>query len=219
MQGMERVGELFGNGPLFLPQVIRSAEIMSRVVEMLQPYMPTNHQGTEKAKVILATVKGDVHDIGKNICATLLRCNGFEVIDLGVMVHSEKIVEATIQHQPLFIGLSGLITPSLVEMQTVMEACKAARLKVPVLIGGATTSAEHTACCLAPCYDYPVLWTPDDSQLVNVGRKLYAQDSKQMFSTYVEELQNQQIKCREERHEELSLRSLSEARKSQVSLY
>lgn len=219
MQGMERVGELFGNGQLFLPQVIRSAEIMSRVVEMLQPYMPTNHQETEKAKVIMATVKGDVHDIGKNICATLLRCNGFEVIDLGVMVHSEKIVEATIQHQPLFIGLSGLITPSLVEMQTVIEACKAARLKVPVLIGGATTSAEHTACCLAPCYDYPVLWTPDASQLVILAQKLYAPDSKQMFSTYVEELQNQQIKCREERHEEISLRSLSEARKSQVSLY
>ena len=219
MQAMEKVGELFGNGKLFLPQVIRSAEMMSRVVLLLQPYMPSDVGPAEKSKVILATVKGDVHDIGKNICATLLRCNGFEVIDLGVMVEPETIVSAALTHNPAFIGLSGLITPSLLEMKRVIEACRDAQVRVPILVGGATTSEEHTALQLAPAYEHPVLWTADASQLVILAQKLYTADAPHSYSEYVSQLLGQQQKCRSSLYEGTKLHSLKEARQVQVELY
>lgn len=222
MQAMERVGDLFGSGQFFLPQVIRSAEMMSRIVTILQPYMTSSSVASKQTKVILATVKGDVHDIGKNICATLLRCNGFEVIDLGVMVEAQTIVEATLRHQPAFVGLSGLITPSLTEMRNVIDAFNVAGLKVPILIGGATTSNEHTALHLAPSYNHPVLWTQDASQLVILAKKLYTDNDsthQTSYSSYVEQLRQQQLEYRNSIAEVSPLYSLEDSRKARLKLY
>ena len=222
MQAMEKVGDLFGSGQIFLPQVIRSAEMMSRIVALLQPYMATSSVASQQTKVILATVKGDVHDIGKNICATLLRCNGFEVIDLGVMVEAQTIVKATLCHQPAFVGLSGLITPSLAEMKNVIEAFNESNIRVPILIGGATTSFEHTALHLAPSYKHPVLWTQDASQLVILAKKLYTVDeatNESVYSSYVNQLCQQQIEYRNSLNEDCTLRSLADSRKARVEFY
>ena len=220
MEAMERVGDLFGRGELFLPQVIRAAEVMSHVVELLHPHLPTTTSATDKPTVILATVKGDVHDIGKNICATLLRCNGYEVIDLGVMVETPVILEAALKYHPEFIGLSGLITPSLSEMKHVVEACQQGGLDIPILIGGATTSAEHTARHLAPHYAAPVLWTSDASQLVILAKKLYALDAgKRMYSPIVKQLQTEQEALRTAVSDASSLHSLDASRKRAATLY
>ena len=220
MNAMERVGELFGKGELFLPQVIRSAEVMNHIVELLEPHMKLNGKNSQKSKVILATVKGDVHDIGKNICATLLRCNGFDVIDLGVMVEADAIVSATLRYAPSFIGLSGLITPSLLEMRKVISACQASGVRIPILIGGATTSAEHTALHLAPVCDMPVLWTSDASQLVLLSKKLYATEEQDAYSDYVIGLRQQQEQLRAtSTNNTIGLQTLNESRKLKVSLY
>ena len=221
MEAMERVGELFGRGELFLPQVIRAAEVMSQVVELLQPYLPTTTSTTDKPTVVLATVKGDVHDIGKNICATLLRCNGYEVIDLGVMVEAPVILDAALKHKPDFIGLSGLITPSLSEMRFVVDACQQTGVNVPILVGGATTSAEHTARHLAPYYDAPVLWTSDASQLVILAKKLYALiDGKRSYSEVVNQMiiEQETIRCNQEGNKTF-LHSLEESRQRAASLF
>ena len=220
MNAMERVGELFGKGELFLPQVIRSAEVMNHIVELLEPHMKLNGKNSQKSKVILATVKGDVHDIGKNICATLLRCNGFDVIDLGVMVEADAIVSAALRYAPSFIGLSGLITPSLLEMRKVISACQASGVRIPILIGGATTSAEHTALHLAPVCDMPVLWTSDASQLVLLSKKLYATEEQDAYSDYVIGLRQQQEQLRAtSTNNTIGLQTLNESRKLKVSLY
>ena len=220
MNAMERVGELFGKGELFLPQVIRSAEVMNHIVELLEPHMKLNGKNSQKSKVILATVKGDVHDIGKNICATLLRCNGFDVIDLGVMVEADAIVSAALRYAPSFIGLSGLITPSLLEMRKVISACQASGVRIPILIGGATTSAEHTALHLAPVCDMPVLWTSDASQLVLLAKKLYATEEQDAYSDYVIGLRQQQEQLRAtSTNNTIGLQTLNESRKLKVSLY
>lgn len=166
MEGMNRVGQLFGEGKMFLPQVVKTARTMKRAVQILQPHIEAQKAEGQKSqgKVLLATVKGDVHDIGKNIVSVVMGCNGYEVMDLGVMVPPEDIVRAALEYQPDAIGLSGLITPSLAEMTETVRQLSEAGISVPVMIGGATTSALHTALKIAPVYGGPVLWIKDASQ-------------------------------------------------------
>lgn len=166
MEGMNRVGRLFGEGKMFLPQVVKTARTMKRAVQILQPHIEAQKAEGQKSqgKVLLATVKGDVHDIGKNIVSVVMGCNGYEVMDLGVMVPPEDIVRAALEYQPDAIGLSGLITPSLAEMTETVRQLSDAGISVPVMIGGATTSALHTALKIAPMYGGPVLWIKDASQ-------------------------------------------------------
>ena len=170
MEGMNLVGKLFGEGKMFLPQVVKTARTMKRAVEILQPYITAHQANTSetsasgKPSILVATVKGDVHDIGKNIVATVMACNGYEVIDLGVMVPAETIVEKALELKPNVIGLSGLITPSLEEMVHTVHLLDQAGISVPVMIGGATTSALHTALKIAPVYHGPVLHVCDASQ-------------------------------------------------------
>ncbi len=183
MNGMNRVGELFGAGKMFLPQVVKTARVMKRAVEILQPIIErekraAGQEGTSAGRVIMATVKGDVHDIGKNIVCVVLACNNFEIIDLGVMVETEKIVQAAIEKKADAIGLSGLITPSLDEMIAVVKALEAKGLKIPVMIGGATTSAVHTAVKIAPCYSGPVVYVKDASQNAYVLNCIFSHDER-----------------------------------------
>lgn len=163
MDGMKRVGELFGGGKMFLPQVVKSAKVMKEAVDILQPYMEdgpdaaakaAGRQSTARPKVVIATVKGDVHDIGKNITAIVLGCNGFEVTDLGVMVDKEKILETAIREHADIVAVSGLITPSLYQMEELCREMERRGMNTPLLIGGATTSALHTAVKLAPLYGH-----------------------------------------------------------------
>lgn len=166
MNGMNLVGERFGEGKMFLPQVVKAARTMKHAVTILQPYLNSDKKdnGKRAGKVLLATVKGDVHDIGKNIVSVIMACNGFEIIDLGVMVPAETIVQEALRHEVDAIGLSGLITPSLEEMTNVARLLCQAGVTVPLMIGGATTSALHTAVKIAPLYGGPVLWIKDASQ-------------------------------------------------------
>ena len=167
MRGMTLVGELFGAGKMFLPQVVKTARTMKRATELLQPHIEASQASSAahgNGRYLLATVKGDVHDIGKNIVAVILACNGFEVIDLGVMTPSERIVEAAVAENVDYIGLSGLITPSLDEMCRVARNLREAGVRVPLFIGGATTSALHTAAKIAPLYDGPVFHVKDAAQ-------------------------------------------------------
>ena len=177
MGGMSRVGELFGEGKVFLPQVVRSARIMKKAVDILRPYLIEADESTQtmRGTIVLATVKGDVHDIGKNIVSLILQCNHFKVVDLGVMVPPEKIFNAAIEHKADMVGLSGLITPSLVEMGEVCRQFNDAKLDIPIMIGGATTSEAHTATRLAPLYPGKVVYSSDASDSVNVALKLASQ--------------------------------------------
>ena len=147
MDGMNIVGDLFGDGKMFLPQVVKSARVMKEAVAYLVPYLEKEKEGgiQTNGKIVMATVKGDVHDIGKNIVGVVLQCNNYEVIDLGVMVPAEQIIETAINENADLIGLSGLITPSLDEMIGVVQELTRRKLSIPVLIGGATTSKAHTA--------------------------------------------------------------------------
>ena len=170
MAGMEEVGRRFGAGKMFLPQVVKSAKVMKDAVALLEPYMDAGEQATQRPVVIHATVKGDVHDIGKNIAGIVLRCNGFDVVDLGVMVDKETILEAAEKHHAALIGVSGLITPSLFQMEELCREMKARGLDTPLFIGGATTSALHTAVKLAPLYDH-VFYAPDASAGAVLAKK------------------------------------------------
>ncbi|WP_423604308.1 methionine synthase [Sphingomonas sp. MS122] len=174
MDGMNVVGDLFGSGKMFLPQVVKSARVMKKAVAHLLPFIEAQKEpgAKGKGKVVMATVKGDVHDIGKNIVGVVLQCNGFEVVDLGVMVPWSKILEAANENDADMIGLSGLITPSLDEMVTVAEEMKRAQMTMPLLIGGATTSKVHTALKIAPAYDGPVVHVLDASRAVGVATTL-----------------------------------------------
>ncbi|WKE67133.1 methionine synthase [Gallaecimonas kandeliae] len=173
MDGMNVVGDLFGAGKMFLPQVVKSARVMKKAVAYLTPYIEAQKEpGKSNGRVVMATVKGDVHDIGKNIVGVVLQCNGFEVIDLGVMVPVEKIIAAAKEHQADVIGMSGLITPSLDEMIHNVKAFKKAGLSLPVIIGGATTSKIHTAVKIAPHYEHGALYVADASRTVPVVSKL-----------------------------------------------
>ena len=166
MKGMNLVGQLFGEGKMFLPQVVKTARTMKQAVAILQPHIEAQRAGDHQSagRVLLATVKGDVHDIGKNIVSVVLACNGFEVIDLGVMVPEDVLLQKALECKPDIIGLSGLITPSLTEMIKVAHTLDAAGIRVPVMVGGATTSPLHTALKIAPAYNGPVIWTKDASQ-------------------------------------------------------
>ena len=174
MQAMERVGQLFGEGKMMLPQVVKTARTMKKAVAFLQPFITEKDGvgGQYEGVFVTATVKGDVHDIGKNIVNVVLGCNKYRIVDLGVMVPAETIVEAVIREKADFVGLSGLITPSLEEMVNTARAMQSAGLTVPILLGGATTSALHTALKVAPVYDGPVLWVKDASQMVLVAAYL-----------------------------------------------
>ena len=167
MAGMNVVGDLFGAGKMFLPQVVKSARVMKKAVAILIPYIEAekekNKSTREQGKVLMATVKGDVHDIGKNIVGVVLGCNNYNVIDLGVMVHTEKILQTAIDEKVDVIGLSGLITPSLDEMVHVAKEMERRGMKIPLLIGGATTSRIHTAVKIAPNYSGAVIHVLDAS--------------------------------------------------------
>ena len=176
MTGMERVGKLFESGKLFLPQVVKSARVMHRAVEILKPLLErkADNQTATKGTVLLATVKGDVHDIGKNIAAVVLRCNNFNTVDLGVQVDADTIVRKAIELKPDFIGLSGLISPSLQEMANVASALRRAGLKIPLLLGGAATGELHTAVKIAPLYDGIVVRVSDAAQNPIVASRILA---------------------------------------------
>ena len=183
MDGMNRVGDLFGAGKMFLPQVVKSARVMKKAVAWLLPYMEEEKttETSSAGRVLMATVKGDVHDIGKNIVGVVLQCNGFEVIDLGVMVSANKIIEQAREHKVDLIGLSGLITPSLEEMTYVAQELQRENFTVPVLIGGATTSRMHTAVKISDHYDHPVVHVVDASRCVQVASHLLSEDHKTQF--------------------------------------
>ncbi|MFO8055125.1 MAG: methionine synthase [Bacteroidales bacterium] len=185
MKGMDKVGELFGDGKMFLPQVVKSARVMQKAVEHLEPYLAEELAGggksTSSGKIILATVKGDVHDIGKNIVRVILSCNNYEVIDLGVMVNAETILDKAEEENADMIGLSGLITPSLLEMESLAKQMQKRGMKTPLLIGGATTSKEHTAVKIADAYDQPVIHVKDASQSVTIANKLMNGNTRKAF--------------------------------------
>ena len=185
MKGMGVVGELFGSGRMFLPQVVKSARVMKKAVAYLTPFMEAEKEQAEgpqhRGTIIMATVKGDVHDIGKNIVGVVLRCNNFEVIDLGVMVPTDKILDAAVEHKADFVGLSGLITPSLDEMVHVAKEMQRRGMTMPLLIGGATTSAKHTAVRIAPGYSQPVVHSLDASVSVPVVENLLDPEKRADF--------------------------------------
>ena len=184
MRGMNRVGELFGEGKMFLPQVVKTARTMKQAVAILQPALEVENRsggGSKAGKVLFATVKGDVHDIGKNIVSIVLACNNYEVVDLGVMVPAETIIEKALEIQPDFVCLSGLITPSLEEMSRVASAMEEAGLTMPLIVGGATTSKLHTALKIAPNYSRAVVHVTDASQNVVVVSKLLNPQTQESF--------------------------------------
>lgn len=212
MSGMNKVGELFGAGKMFLPQVVKTARTMKKAVAILQPAIEAEKKasGSAKAgKVLFATVKGDVHDIGKNIVSIVLSCNNYEVIDLGVMVPADVIVKKAREEKPDLVCLSGLITPSLEEMAHVAEEMQKAGLTIPIMVGGATTSKLHTAVKIAPHYHYPVIHVLDASQNPLIAAKLLNPDTR---AAYIDELNKEYDRLREsmERKKEV-LVSLSEA--------
>jgi 5-methyltetrahydrofolate--homocysteine methyltransferase len=216
MDGMSVVGDLFGAGKMFLPQVVKSARVMKKSVAVLTPYMEAEKAaagtvGQARAKVLLATVKGDVHDIGKNIVGVVLGCNNFEVIDLGVMVPCEKILATAAAENVDIIGLSGLITPSLDEMAHVAREMKRTGERRPLLIGGATTSAKHTAVRIAPCYDHCVAHVLDASRSVGVVEKLISAENRPQFEAENRRLHEQLVASHAKR-QSVTLLPLVEAR-------
>ncbi len=219
MAGMNRVGELFGAGKMFLPQVVKTARTMKQAVGILQPYI--EKERTEGArtngKILLATVKGDVHDIGKNIVSVIMACNNYEVIDMGVMVPAEQIVRKAIEEKVDMIGLSGLITPSLEEMVNVAHEMERAGLDIPIMIGGATTSELHVALKIAPVYGGPVVWMKDASQNALIAARLLDHDEEQKIE---HELGEKYEQLREHyQQEQQQLLSLEEARKNKPKIW
>ena len=219
MAGMNHVGDLFGAGKMFLPQVVKAARTMKKAVAILQPVIEAEkRQGTASAgKVLLATVKGDVHDIGKNIVSVVMACNGYEIIDLGVMVPAEEIVRRAIEEKVDMIGLSGLITPSLEEMVHVAKALEEAGLDIPLLIGGATTSRLHTALKIAPVYHAPVVYLKDASQNATVASRLMSPAQKAAF---VRQLREDYADLRARNGEKAQETTpIEEARKNRLNLF
>ena len=216
MQGMKAVGELFGAGKMFLPQVVKSARVMKKAVAYLEPFMDEekkkNKLAQAKGTFVIATVKGDVHDIGKNIVAVVLACNGYQVVDLGIMVSCDKLLEEIHKHNADIVGLSGLITPSLEEMIFNAKEMQKQKINIPLLIGGATTSKIHTAVKIAPHYEYPVCHVGDASLVVEVCRKVLSHKERDNF---VQNLRQNQEKIRENfsSQKEKKFVSLDEARK------
>ena len=245
MAGMQHVGRLFGEGRMFLPQVVKTARTMKQAVEILTTDKDNNFQlsklrlseskdclqalpsiatstklilNSQLKKVLLATVKGDVHDIGKNIVSVVMGCNGYDIIDMGVMVPAEDIVQKALECKPDIIGLSGLITPSLAEMVATAEALRKAGISAPLLIGGATTSAMHTALKIAPAYDGPVVYVKDASQNSGVAAALLNDDTRDAF---IAQLHEEQEALRQEfaAKEQAPLLTLDEARKKKPNFF
>jgi len=220
MEGMNIVGDLFGSGKMFLPQVVKSARVMKKAVAYLTPYLEEEKKGSgrTKGKILMATVKGDVHDIGKNIVGVVLACNNYEIIDLGVMVPTERILEEAEKHQVQVIGLSGLITPSLDEMVYVAREMEKRGLKIPLLIGGATTSRAHTAVKIFPEYSGPIVHVNDASRSVTVCSSLLSKDEQ---DAYVQNVKEDYRKLREgylAKQSEKPMLSYAEARKNKLQL-
>ena len=219
MDGMNLVGELFGKGEMFLPQVVKTARTMKSAVSILQPHIEAEKQGgaTTAGKILMATVKGDVHDIGKNIVCVVMSCNNYEIIDLGVMVPAEQIVQKAIDEKVDAIGLSGLITPSLEEMVHVAREMQKAGLRIPIMVGGATTSELHVALKIAPEYDGPVIWVKDASLNAGICARFLNEAECPKFEA---ELKERYEKLRQDYHEEQAkIASLSEARKNKLELF
>lgn len=212
MSGMNIVGDLFGEGKMFLPQVVKTARTMKKAVAILQPYIEAQKvpgQSSSAGKFLIATVKGDVHDIGKNIVAVVLACNNYEVIDLGVMVHTDRIIKTAIDEKVDLLGLSGLITPSLEEMCVVAAEMEKAGLKIPLLIGGATTSKIHTAVKIAPNYSGPVVYVKDASVNTAIVAKLMNENT---YKRFTEDLAAEYQQMREKQVKKINLLSLDEAK-------
>ena len=219
MDGMNTVGQLFGSGKMFLPQVVKTARTMKKAVSILQPHIEAQKtEGSAKAgKVLLATVKGDVHDIGKNIVGVVMACNNYEVIDMGVMVPTEQIVRKAIEDKVDIIGLSGLITPSLEEMVNVAAEMEKAGLRLPIMIGGATTSELHVALKIAPVYSGPVVWMKDASQNPIVASQLLNSEEEAKLES---ELDNKYRQMRDNYGaNQKPLASIEEARKNKLNLF
>jgi len=219
MSGMNIVGDLFGDGKMFLPQVVKTARTMKKAVAILQPVIEAEKvpgQSSSAGKFLIATVKGDVHDIGKNIVAVVLACNNFEVIDLGVMVPTEKIIRTAIEQNVDIVGLSGLITPSLEEMTIVAAEMQKAGLRVPLLIGGATTSKIHTAVKIAPNYSGPVVYVKDASVNTHVVAQLM---SEKNHIAYEAEIASEYQSLRDKQTKKTDLLSLDEAKKRKPNLF
>lgn len=219
MTGMGVVGDLFGSGKMFLPQVVKSARVMKKAVAYLQPFIEAEKDGSKPAngKILMATVKGDVHDIGKNIVSVVLGCNNYEIVDLGVMVPAEKIIQTAIEEKVDVIGLSGLITPSLDEMVYIASELERQNLNFPLLIGGATTSKAHTAVKIDLKYKNAVVHVNDASRAVNVVSSLLGDRNKE----YVEDLKNDYSEFREKflnRQVEKDYVSIEEARKNKFKI-
>lgn len=220
MTGMNVVGDLFGSGKMFLPQVVKSARVMKKAVAYLLPYIEASKQAGDKqgnGKILMATVKGDVHDIGKNIVSVVLACNNYEIVDLGVMVPPEKIIAAAIEHNVDIIGLSGLITPSLDEMVYLAKELDKQGIKIPIMIGGATTSRAHTAVKIAPQYRETVIHVNDASRAVTVAgnlldhnRKIYASDIRADYDAFRETFLN--------RSRDKNFLTIEQARKNKLQL-
>ena len=219
MDGMNTVGQLFGSGKMFLPQVVKTARTMKQAVAILQPYIEAQkEEGTTKAgKVLIATVKGDVHDIGKNIVGVIMACNNYEVIDLGVMVPAEQIVKKAMEEKVDIIGLSGLITPSLEEMVNVAKEMEKAGLQLPIMIGGATTSEMHVALKIAPVYSGPVVWMKDASQNPLMASQLLNGDEEEKLKLSLDKKYS--LMRDEYLSHQTPLASLEEARKNKLQLF
>jgi len=229
MDGMNHIGDLFGSGRMFLPQVVKSARVMKKAVAVLEPFIqsppppqPSPSRGREtgrgRRKILLATVKGDVHDIGKNIVGVILGCNNYEVIDLGVMVPAERILETAKENNVDVIGLSGLITPSLEEMAHVAAEMQRLKMNTPLLIGGATTSEIHTAVKIAPQYDHPVIHVRDASRCVGVLSDLLSSENREKYLGEVREKYALLRQKHENRKNEIPLISLDEARRNRLKI-
>ncbi|MDR2484802.1 MAG: methionine synthase [Treponema sp.] len=228
MKGMQEVGDRFGEGKMFLPQVIRSARVMQRGVTALQPFIEQEKmqgnaadargKSSGEGKILLATVKGDVHDIGKNFVGVVLGCNGYEILDLGVMVPAERIIETAVQEQVRIIGLSGLITPSLDEMILTAHAMEQRGLTIPLIIGGATTSLAHTALRIAPEYSGPVVYVSDAGRSAEVVRALLSPADRPRFLEELDAAYRNAVKHHAQIQAKTELLSLEEARKNKVMI-
>jgi len=221
MDGMNVVGDLFGSGRMFLPQVVKSARVMKKSVAYLMPIIEKEKAGqtsSSAGRVLMATVKGDVHDIGKNIVAVVLQCNGFEVVDLGVMVPCDKILEAAKEQQCDLIGLSGLITPSLDEMVHIAKEMQRLEMDIPLMVGGATTSKMHTAVKIAENYQHPVVHVTDASRAVGIAAKLFKNESREQLHQQLNKEYAQKRQYHQDRLSARKLLSLAKSRENRAKI-
>ncbi len=221
MDGMNVVGDLFGEGKMFLPQVVKSARVMKKAVAYLEPFMPLPEEGQEESslkKILLATVKGDVHDIGKNIVGVVLACNSYQIIDLGVMVDAQKIIDEAVKNKVDIIGLSGLITPSLDEMVNVASEMERQGIKIPLLIGGATTSRIHTAVKIDPVYSGTVIHVMDASKSVPIAGEAISEETKDAYRIKYKEIYQQLRVEHEAKQSVKQLISYEEAKANPVEI-